>query len=48
MKVASSDRFLGELRELPSSCGGSLEVSLTVSRSGGDTQGIKRLQAVTQ
>lgn len=45
MKVASRDRDRGELRALPSSWGGSLEVSLTVSRSGrkkgrgGDTLG---------
>lgn len=33
--MASIARFRGELKELPSSCGGSLAVSLTVSRSGG-------------
>lgn len=33
MYVASMARFLGELKEFPSSCGGSLAVSLTVSRS---------------
>lgn len=27
-------RFRGELKEFPSSCGGSLAVSLTVSKSG--------------
>lgn len=33
MYVASIARFRGELKELPSSCGGSLAVSLTVSKS---------------
>lgn len=33
MYVASIARLRGELKELPSSCGGSLAVSLTVSRS---------------
>lgn len=31
-------RLRGELKELPSSCGGSLAVSLTVSRSGKKTR----------
>lgn len=35
MYVASIARFRGELKELPSSCGGSLAVSLTVSKSEG-------------
>ena len=33
INVASSAKFLGEFRLLPSSCGGSAAVSLTVSRS---------------
>lgn len=33
MYVASIARLRGELKELPSSCGGSLAVSLTVSKS---------------
>lgn len=37
MYVASMARFRGEFRELPSSWGGSFAVSLTVSRSDGDT-----------
>ena len=33
MKVASNDKLRGEFSELPSSWGGSLEVSLTVNKS---------------
>ena len=42
MNVASRERFLGEFNELPSSWGGSLEVSLTVNRSGGKKERKKK------
>lgn len=47
MYVASIARLRGELKELPSSCGGSLAVSLTVSKSGRESYRL-RLQSVNK